>query len=188
MLFFSSFGCANFTDVNERSIEVFRLPPLCRHLKKGVVPSIFPWTPKPSTSAIERQNRYMERSAKKELFPPQNPIETLTGNYSMEDRNEVSDKEENLPEVQMEIEIKTHEKENTVSDEPERSIRLVNSFTQTPILNLLFSNYQLMTDNETILYYTGLESYEKFKTVLSTLLPMAHSICYREESYYEYVY
>ncbi|GBP12655.1 hypothetical protein EVAR_10305_1 [Eumeta japonica] len=73
------------------------LPPLCRHLKKGVVPSIFPWTPKPSTSAIERQNRYMERSAKKELFPPQNPIETLTGNYSMEDRNEVSDKEENLP-------------------------------------------------------------------------------------------
>ncbi|GBP83119.1 hypothetical protein EVAR_90274_1 [Eumeta japonica] len=83
----------------------------------GVVPSIFPWTPKPSTSAIERQNRYMERSAKKELFP-QNPIETLTGNYSMEDRNEVSDKEENLPEVQMEIEIKTHEKENTVSDEP----------------------------------------------------------------------
>ncbi|GBP61755.1 hypothetical protein EVAR_31083_1 [Eumeta japonica] len=61
---------------------VFRgLPPLCRHLKKGVVPSIFPWTPKPSTSAIERQNRYMERSAKKELFPPQNPIETLTEGY-----------------------------------------------------------------------------------------------------------
>ncbi|XP_028157517.1 uncharacterized protein LOC114350784 [Ostrinia furnacalis] len=155
------------------------LPPLCKHLKKGVVPSIFPWTPKPSTSAIERQNRYMERSAKKALFPPQNPIETLTGNYSMEDRIEVSDKEENLPDVQMEIEIKTHEKGNTVSDEPERSIRLVNSFTQTPLLNLLFSNYQLMTDDETILYYTGLESFEKFKTVLSTLLPMAYSICYR---------
>lgn len=56
----------------------------------------------------------------------------------MEDRNEVSDKEENLPDVQMEIEIKTHEIGIMVSDEPERSIRLVNSFTQTPLLNFLF--------------------------------------------------
>ncbi|GBP34364.1 hypothetical protein EVAR_7416_1 [Eumeta japonica] len=92
---------------DEVSSDMLRgLPPLCRHLKKGVVPSIFPWTPKPSTSAIKRQNRYMERSAKKELFPPQNPIETLTGNYSMEDRNEVSDKEENLPKYKWKLKLK----------------------------------------------------------------------------------
>ncbi|GBP16533.1 hypothetical protein EVAR_19334_1 [Eumeta japonica] len=92
------------------------LPPLCRHLKK-VLFLPFSHGHLNSTSAIERQNRYMEVS-KERIIPPQNPIETLTGNYSMEDRNEVSDKEENSTEVQMEIEIKTHEKENTVSYEP----------------------------------------------------------------------
>lgn len=36
----------------------------------------------------------------------------------------------------------------------------------------------MLTDNESV-YYTGLETYAKFNLVLSTVIPMAHNIKYR---------
>ncbi|CAH2084537.1 unnamed protein product [Euphydryas editha] len=50
---------------------------------------------------------------------------------------------------------------------------------QTSTFLALFSTDTLLTDQESVMFYTGLESCDKFKLVLNTLLPMAHDIKYR---------
>nr|XP_037872963.1 uncharacterized protein LOC101736528 isoform X2 [Bombyx mori] len=51
--------------------------------------------------------------------------------------------------------------------------------TQTSNILRLFSTELLLADDETVQYYTGLETASKFSLVLITLLPMANDIRYR---------
>lgn len=51
--------------------------------------------------------------------------------------------------------------------------------TQTSNILRLFSTELLLADDETVQYYTGLETAAKFSLALSTLLPMAYNIEYR---------
>jgi len=60
-----------------------------------------------------------------------------------------------------------------------RQIEFAHRYTQTDRLLGTFSVCKFANDSAAIHYYTGLENYEKFKFVLSTLLPTAHHLKYR---------
>lgn len=51
--------------------------------------------------------------------------------------------------------------------------------SQPPHIFRIFSFKDRTPDAKLILYYTGLEDINKFRLVLSTLLPMAHHLHYR---------
>lgn len=84
---------------------------------------------------------------------------------------------ENTPDVQKEVEIMSEINKLSVECSPQKKFH--NTGTQTSNLLRMLSTEVLCADDESVLYYTGLESMSKFKMVLSTLLPMAHNLEYR---------
>ncbi|XP_052750930.1 uncharacterized protein LOC113521146 [Galleria mellonella] len=72
----------------------------------------------------------------------------------------------------------THDKESCVSQNTfvTSEIKNITIATQTPNNFRSLSTEVLLSDDESIDFFTGLESYPKFTIVLSTLLPMAYNI------------
>ncbi|XP_074042273.1 uncharacterized protein [Leptinotarsa decemlineata] len=140
-----------------------------KFLKKSAVPSVFRCT---SNSISPRMLRLEKRNAKRDLKP------------ASTDTSEIfEDKENQLPlydihylDLQQEIasEVTFHPEEDNPDEE-----NLISQSTQTPTLFRLFSNDELLMNKKYVLYYTGLESYEKFRLVLSTLYPMALHLKYK---------
>ncbi|XP_048484725.1 uncharacterized protein LOC125490226 [Plutella xylostella] len=127
-----------------------------RYLKKCAVPSIFPWNTKPlSEQAQAREDRLRVRNIRKRRLFEDSPS-TSQGTEEIAPIVEANCQEMHIPEP---------------------SNRTCG--TQTSNILRLFSTELLLTDDESVYYYTGLETYAKFTFVLSTLLPMAYEITYR---------
>ena len=61
-------------------------------------------------------------------------------------------------------------------------IKQLNQATQTPnCLRLFSSTEQLLSDDESVLFYTGLDNFAQFTLLLSTLMPMANEIKYQSK-------
>lgn len=151
--------------------------PLCKRLKAGAVPSVFPHVEpeEPSQLSMDRQSRYRGRCAKKNELP-------LT---TLEDQEEchmdvdidameevVEDYIEHLESLECNPESSSNVKEFTTSH------------TQTPsdfISHFSPSNFK--HDPEGMNFYTGLEDYSKFQFVLQTLGEAAYHLKY----YYNHV-
>ncbi|KAL4719540.1 hypothetical protein ACJJTC_013835 [Scirpophaga incertulas] len=142
-----------------------------RYLNKHAVPTIFAWNTKPlSKQAKERQERAHKRSLKTKLFQdmPSTSSQNI-GDFELLEQNE------KYTNVSQAIEIHLPNKDASTSlDKFQKTCG-----TQTSHALRLFSTETLLTDDESVSYYTGLETYSKFTFVLSTLLPMAYDIKYR---------
>lgn len=127
--------------------------PVHRYLKREAIPTIFMWTAAPSPVAVQRNARVQRRVQLREQEPD------LSFEGLFEEVVETQDKE--------------------VAPEPATP---ASSFaacqTQTPEWPpICIERFQDRDD--AIHYYTGLESYGKFKYVLATLGPAAYELEYR---------
>lgn len=143
-----------------------------KRLKKNALPTVFAWnTQSVSKQAEKRAERLQSRNLKKSLFQEQ-----LSTDSSIP-QNEDIVAFENTPDIQEEVEIKAVLSQLNVQCSPQKKFHNVG--TQTSNMLRMLSTEILCADDESVLYYTGLESMSKFNLVLSTLLPMAHNLQYR---------
>lgn len=143
-----------------------------RRLKKGVIPSLFVYSKKPSLKDEQRRKRVERRENRRKL--------TKT----------------NMPEVhQDDTDVKSEICESSVVDDINCILEVeVSDVNTSTSLNLPSTstcetatqkNYQFFTiekfrnDDTAIRFYTGLESYQKFMFVYHTLCPEAYSLKYR---------
>lgn len=200
-------------------------------LRKGTVPSIFPWTTK--TEVTARGERQRSRDCRKRLFTFSENSAILGPSPSTEhfqqvemaapltkpqpsvilsqNKQLISGTQDNtgplqkvqvaapstdyldINEVEVEISIAEHQPSVTISQTKESTSKpqfsvaatqteeLQSSILATQTSNILrfFSTELLQTDEQAVMYYTGLESYQKFNLVLQTLMPMANNLKYR---------
>lgn len=124
--------------------------PEIRRLKSSAVPSIFPWSQPPSVSAVQWKARAHRR------------VEKLC--------------EEVCPNVEASECVETiGANESTENVESPILTTYVTVASQTKALPR-FSIQNFIDDPAAVHYYTGLESYEQFYFVLSTLGPAAISV------------
>lgn len=128
---------------------------------------MFPWNVKQPTL---REERLRIRNCRKSLFPGEN---LTTHSFSNIQPHEEIDDEN----VSHSVDITMIQ--STSSDHASGSGKNCTIGTQTSNILRLFSTELLLTDNQSVNFYTGLESYAKFNLVLSTLMPMAYDIQYR---------
>jgi len=126
------------------------------------VPSILPWSSAPSACQQQRQVRAKKRAEK----------------ASVVDTTAIDDHQTSCVGAEIEIICDTQQTVETVT-ECTRQTEFLHKCTQTDKLSLTFSACKFANDSAAIHYYTGLENYEKFQFVLSTLLPTAHYLKYR---------
>ncbi|KAL4710741.1 hypothetical protein ACJJTC_004386 [Scirpophaga incertulas] len=138
-----------------------------RILKKTAIPSVFSWTVQP-TSETAREKRLRIRTSRRNLFQEKDLSTQSTNDIQILDDVNVSH--------QVDISINQPLSSDIISEVDQISCT---KWTQTSNILRMFSTDLLLTDNESVNYYTGLESYSKFKLVLSTLMPMANDIKYR---------
>ncbi|XP_047041908.1 uncharacterized protein LOC124645958 [Helicoverpa zea] len=150
-----------------------------KHLKKSAVPSLFPWNVKPvSKQSEDREERLKVRNCKKSLFQEA----ASSQNRDIEPFQDVlcSEQDENIGNIGQYVDILTegsaHQNACNVTDTTKI---MKNEATQTSSIMKIFSTDLLVTDNDSVNFYTGLETYQKFSLVLSTLMPMANDIKYR---------
>ncbi|KAL0879277.1 hypothetical protein ABMA27_003057 [Loxostege sticticalis] len=133
-------------------------------LKKSAIPSIFSWNVKPTSSETPREQRIKARNYRNSLFPGNDSTQSFSDIQPLDDAN-----------VSHHVDIL----ENQPSTSEILDQNNCTKGTQTSNILRLFSTDLLLNDNETVNYYTGLESYSKFTLVLSTLMPMANDLKYR---------
>lgn len=144
-----------------------------RYLKNTAVPSVFTWnSKKASEQSIAREQRCQVRNYKQSLFQEAATTSSVVTEdfvpiglcYDVEESSDVNE------------DVETKEIINT-TDAKGKSQHI--KTTQTPNILRLFTTDLLLEDNMSVSYFTGLESIDKFKFVLSTLIPMANNITYR---------
>ncbi|CAG5046062.1 unnamed protein product [Parnassius apollo] len=153
-----------------------------RYLKKSAVPSVFAWT----TKAILQEGQVREEQLlarnKKALFEQ---AHTSAPIYRHEDLNFAEELCTQALDIASEQCIQTldiasdqcPEAENLEELTPVHNYKSVG--TQSSVMLKIFSTDLLLTDNESLMFYTGLEFYSKFQLMLNTVLPMANSLTYR---------
>jgi hypothetical protein len=156
--------------------------PLQRKLKSTAVPSVFAWTCEPSSTQLARQCRALRRTKVRSVVDD-DCITTLVVSDASDNHCNIHD----LPVMQV-VEI---EGTVQVADETVPGGVSLNSSVQTDSSRLLEISIGVQTerqplltletcasDDETIHFYTGLESYSKVKFVLATLGPAAYCLKY----------
>ncbi|CAG5030084.1 unnamed protein product [Parnassius apollo] len=156
-----------------------------RCLKKSAVPSVFSWTTKSiSQEGQAREEQLLARNIKKALFEQAHTSASIS---RPEDLNFAEELCTQALDIASEQCIQTldiacdqcPEAENLEELTPVHNYKSVGP--QTCVMLKIFSTDLLLTDNESLMFYTGLESYSNFKLVLNTLLLMAwhNSLTYR---------
>lgn len=145
---------------------------------------MFPWTTTTlSQEAQAREERLSNRNIRKALFEETDTpaVQTTSSEYlSLPDNVDIStqDQHTNTPDFVSEEYIEaeaTEELEETIP----HPVQYKSSGTQTSAALRIFSTDLLFTDDEAVMFYTGLESYSKLNLVLNTLLPMANNLKFR---------
>lgn len=124
-----------------------------------------------SEETKSREQRLQTRNLKKQLFSLPNTSQYCEDIVPLEEHSNVHFDSN----VSQEILI---ENNNSSIDETITRHHITIG-TQTSNILRLFSTELLLADDETVQYYTGLETASKFSLVLITLLPMANDIRYR---------
>ncbi|CAG4994273.1 unnamed protein product [Parnassius apollo] len=130
-----------------------------RILMKNALPSVFPWSKVLPPSAAAREERLRNRNLKKQLFAPNFLGFSDTGTLDSETSN--------------------INKQLCASYSHTKIQNINNKSTQTSVLLRLFATEELLIDDTSVKFYTGLETYKKFKFVFDTLCPMAYNLCYK---------
>ncbi|XP_023946630.2 uncharacterized protein LOC112051988 [Bicyclus anynana] len=153
---------------------------LHRYLKKTAVPSVFPWTTKSLSEAAKcREERLLARNSRKSLFQQTDTVQPFKFEvlrHSENSGNLTQEYDISIPNIANEVYIETEVTEESIRETP---IQQATVGVQTSAILKIFSTELLLTDDEAVMFYTGLESYSKFQLVLSTLLPMANNLNYR---------
>ncbi|CAG5055652.1 unnamed protein product [Parnassius apollo] len=132
-------------------------PQICKFLKKGTVPSIFPWSTQVSTTPTSRTSRYMKRGRR--IIGFRQPSV-----------------EESIPEPSSSAEIEISSIEGSLEDFTQKTVSVG---TQCGSSFGILSLEAMRGNPQAIHFYTGLEKYEKFMLVLDTLSPMCNNLNYR---------
>ncbi|XP_045781879.1 uncharacterized protein LOC123878621 [Maniola jurtina] len=132
-------------------------PQICRYLKKGTIPSIFPWSTHVSTTPTSRARRYLARSRRQIDFGQPTVDESIPE-----------------PSTSTEIEISTIIESSTEDITP----KAISVSTQCGSTLGILSLEAMRGNNKTIHFYTGLENYDKFMLLLDTLTPMCYNLNY----------
>ncbi|KAJ8707519.1 hypothetical protein PYW08_010771 [Mythimna loreyi] len=144
--------------------QVTGRPLVRRCLKKTAVPSVFPWNRKSVSKVnVTREERRKGHQTYKRF--------DKTRKHHKDDARNVSNN----------IESPMY---NDVHSRPLKSSRIKHHTQGTQTLDctrLFATTKQLLSDDESVLFYTGLDNYAKFTSLLSTLLPMANEIKYRSK-------
>ncbi|KAL0839830.1 hypothetical protein ABMA28_016457 [Loxostege sticticalis] len=139
-----------------------------RILKKDAIPSIFPWSKVAPPYSAAREERLRNRNLKKELFPPNSSVSDsaiLDSGVSYIDTQKITNNSGTEPQ--------------SVGYSDTKMQNINNKSTQTSILLRLFATEELIFDDTSVKFYTGLETHKKFKFVFNTLCPMAYNLCYK---------
>ena len=145
--------------------------PLVRRLKRGAVPSQFKWTSQPSETDMARADRSRKRIQLRYVTPPCNDLLLIDAD-TMEvgahsEITDCSDPGYNQP------------KTMTVTSQTYQSgIISTRDCGSDPVATPMFTARAFRGDNDAIHFYTGLETFDKFEFVLSTLGPAAHCLTY----------
>lgn len=151
-------------------------------LKKGAVPSVFKWKKPVQRPDNGRAKRRLDRDVKRDLFKEDSAI--------VPDQEEVNVpfEEEESPEEEVQYlheavpfgceEVVISKSSDSIAEEIEPDTVCESEEvpdTQSEHL-CTFSAKSFENDDKGIHFYTGLESFEKFKFVFSTLCPEAYSV------------
>lgn len=144
--------------------------PEIRRLNASAVPSVFPWTEPPSQSAVDRQQRAQRRSQNAELQTAEPSCDSI-------------DIEECLNVAAYECVETPSENTSDDSNEDDEYIPIFadNSCQTTALPRFSIENF--VNDPAAVHFYTGLENYEQFQFVLSTLGPAAYHLQYQYDGY-----
>ncbi|KAH9645026.1 hypothetical protein HF086_003356, partial [Spodoptera exigua] len=152
-----------------------------RFLKKSAVPSIFPWTGKPAPNSHATRDKRVRRhhlsiKSKGRDSKAHGDIGTIhkhgKQHRKRDERHSPKRKEVAYPKpssFKPLLESKNYE---------------LNKFsrkTQTSYSLRIFATEQLLSDGESVNFYTGLDNSAQFTFLLSTLLPMAHDIKFQSK-------
>lgn len=136
-----------------------------KYLKKGTVPSIFPWATKPHSDKGKARQKQL-KARKNKLTKLLDGISTAATTQSYADTVPY-DEDDGVYLIVAQREVESESPRNKQS-----------CGTQT-CSNRFITTELLLSNNQTVQFYTGLESPAKFSLVLSTLLPMANNLKYR---------
>lgn len=143
-------------------LKLSETSPLCQRLLPHAVPSILPWSTAPSASQQGRRERAKKRAEKTSV------VDTTT----------IDEQETTSVGAEVEIDCDNQQMMKTECIRPTET-EFLHKCTQTDRFVDTFSIRKFANDSAAIHYYTGLENYDKFQFVLSTLLPAAHHLKYR---------
>lgn len=154
------------------------LPSVHKYLKKDAVPSKFLWNQKPATeSSVARAERCAIRSARRNILAQPSTLQDPVP-FTSQDLFPSTSQDQN---VAITVDYQVNELDIITNTRHDNRHKLLNISvaTQTSAIHALFSTDLMFTDDESVHVYTGLESTEKFRLVLSTLMPMAEHLKYR---------
>lgn len=135
---------------------------------------MFPWSKTTlSKEAQARDDRLRARNVRKSLFEPSTSAQVT--------EKMIPDEQELASSLVPDFACEECIEEQAINDGevPDDSVQQKSASTQTSVTLKMFSTELLLTDNEAIMFYTGIESYQKFHMLLNTLLPMGNNLKYR---------
>nr|XP_021196799.2 uncharacterized protein LOC110380962 isoform X1 [Helicoverpa armigera] len=140
--------------------------PLHRFLKKNAVPSIFEW----NSSSLSRLN--LARLKRRKGRRHRKYRERISSDSQKRDSMDADDSHDKCSNS-----TRSHAQSHHCHGCSKYLVRA--QCTQTSNSLRLFSAKDLVTDDESVYFYTGLDTYAQFTLLLSTLVPMACDIKYR---------
>lgn len=145
------------------------------------MPSKFSWNQNPATeSSVARAERCARRNAQREDIIQSARFQNSTSQdpslSTSEDAFSYISQDQNVAQI---IDIQVNEDVININESDRHKGQSISVTTQTSTGLALFSSHLMLTDDESVYFYTGLETAEKFRMVLSTLMPMAQNLKYR---------
>ncbi|XP_022836448.1 uncharacterized protein LOC111363817 [Spodoptera litura] len=151
-----------------------------RFLKKSAVPSIFPWTGKTSSNQTLREKLIRRHHLMAKIKGRDYKAHGDIGTIYKHDKQNWHRHERHAPRRK----DCSYHKPSTFKPLRESKNYELNKFsrgTQTSYSLRIFATEQLLSDGESVSFYTGLDNSAQFTFLLSTLHPMAHDIKFQSK-------